>query len=207
VPTLKSVMQVLTTANLNILRDLHLITGVSVSVWMQKWHVERQKAFIASHREMEEKEKRKAQTRHTARLCNAKRSRTRNPRPTHGARDRPKQPQPGAGRDRASEPGRRHAARRTRPTDTGTRLQRETEKKARQPKIKQLHEHATQQGYATQSEAKPETSNPHTGQETGKRKLLYAPEAAPDRVTDLVLDLRDLLLGGVVVHRWEQTEG
>jgi hypothetical protein len=86
-------MQVLTTANLNILRDLHLITGVSVSVWMQKWHVERQKAFINLHRE--------------------------------------------------------------------------TEEKARQPET----------------------------------KLLYAPEAAPDRVTDLVLDLRDLLLGGVVVHR------
>jgi hypothetical protein len=63
-----------------------------------------------------------AQTRHTARLRDAKRSRTRNPKPTHGARDRPKQPQPRAGRARASEPGRRHSSRRTRPTDTGTRL-------------------------------------------------------------------------------------
>jgi hypothetical protein len=62
-----------------------------------------------------------ARTRHTARLCNAKRSRTRNPKTTHRARDRPKQPQPRVGRDRASEPGRRQASRRTRPTDTGTR--------------------------------------------------------------------------------------
>jgi hypothetical protein len=62
-----------------------------------------------------------AQTRHIAGLRDAKRSRTRNPKPTHGARDRPKQPQPRAGRARASEPGRRHASRRTRPTDTGTR--------------------------------------------------------------------------------------
>jgi hypothetical protein len=43
-----------------------------------------------------------AQTRHTARLCNAKRSRTRHPKPTHGARDRPKQPQPRTGQDRAT---------------------------------------------------------------------------------------------------------
>jgi hypothetical protein len=62
-----------------------------------------------------------AQTRHIAGLRDAKRSRTRNPKLTHGARDRPKQPQPRAVRDRASEPGRRHASRRTRPTDTGTR--------------------------------------------------------------------------------------
>jgi hypothetical protein len=62
-----------------------------------------------------------AQTCHRARLRDAKRSRTRNPKPTHGARDRSKQPQPRAGRDRASEPGWRHASRRTRPTDTGTR--------------------------------------------------------------------------------------
>jgi hypothetical protein len=34
-----------------------------------------------------------AQTRHIARLRDAKRSRTRNPKPTHGARDRPKQSQ------------------------------------------------------------------------------------------------------------------
>jgi hypothetical protein len=33
-----------------------------------------------------------AQTRHIARLRDAKRSRTRNPKSTHGARDRPKQP-------------------------------------------------------------------------------------------------------------------
>jgi hypothetical protein len=62
-----------------------------------------------------------ARTRRTARLRNAKRSRTRNLKPTHRARDRPEQPQPRTGRDRASEPGRRHASRRTRPTDTGTR--------------------------------------------------------------------------------------
>jgi hypothetical protein len=62
-----------------------------------------------------------AQTRHIAGLRDAKRSRTRSPKPSHGARDRPKQPQPRAGRGRASEPGRRHASRRTRPTDTGTR--------------------------------------------------------------------------------------
>jgi hypothetical protein len=46
-----------------------------------------------------------AQTRHIARLRDAKRSRTRNPKPTHGARDRPTQSQPKAKRDRASEPG------------------------------------------------------------------------------------------------------
>jgi hypothetical protein len=50
-----------------------------------------------------------AQTHHTAKLCNTERSRTRNPKPTHGARDRPKQPQPRAGRDRASESGWQHA--------------------------------------------------------------------------------------------------
>jgi hypothetical protein len=46
----------------------------------------------------------------------------------------------------------------------------------------QLHKHATQQGYATQSEAEPETPNPHTGQETGRnnlsRGLLYVYTAA-----------------------------
>jgi hypothetical protein len=31
----------------------------------------------------------------------------------------------------------------------------------------QSHKHATQQGYATQSEAEPDTPNPHTGRETG----------------------------------------
>jgi hypothetical protein len=83
---------------------------------------------IYSQRETEEKARQPetklsaiAQTRHIARLRDAKRSRTRNPKPTHGARDRPKQSQPRAGRDRASEPSRRHASRRTRPTDTGTR--------------------------------------------------------------------------------------
>jgi hypothetical protein len=35
-----------------------------------------------------------AQTRHKARLRNAKRSQNKHPKPTHGARDRPKQPQP-----------------------------------------------------------------------------------------------------------------
>jgi hypothetical protein len=34
-----------------------------------------------------------------------------------------------------------------------------------------LHKHATQQGYATQSEAEPETPNPHTGRETGLNNL------------------------------------
>jgi hypothetical protein len=55
-----------------------------------------------------------------ARRRNAKRSRTKHPKPTHGARDRPKQPQPRAGKDRA----------------TMIYLQRETEEKARQPKTK-----------------------------------------------------------------------
>jgi hypothetical protein len=71
--------------------------------------------YIFLQRETEEKARQPetklsatAQTRHTARLRDAKRSRTRNPKPTHGARDRPKQPQPRAGRARASEPGRRH---------------------------------------------------------------------------------------------------
>jgi hypothetical protein len=72
-------------------------------------------------RQPETKRSASAQTRHIAGLRDAKRSRTSNPKPTHGARDRPKQPQPRAVRDRASEPGRRHASRRTRPTDTGTR--------------------------------------------------------------------------------------
>jgi hypothetical protein len=45
-----------------------------------------------------------AQAHHTAKLCNAKRSRTRNPKPTHGAQGRPKQSQPRAGRDRAWVP-------------------------------------------------------------------------------------------------------
>jgi hypothetical protein len=35
----------------------------------------------------------------------------------------------------------------------------------------QLHKHATQQDYATQSEAEPETPNPHTGRETGLNNL------------------------------------
>jgi hypothetical protein len=85
-------------------------------------------SFIFLQRETKEKARQPekkpsaiARTRHTARPRNAKRSRTRNPKSTHKARDRPKQPQPRAGRDRASEPGRRHASRRTRPTDTGAR--------------------------------------------------------------------------------------
>jgi hypothetical protein len=41
--------------------------------------------------------------------------------PPAGNKARCKQPQPRAGRDRASESGQRHASRRTRPTDTGTR--------------------------------------------------------------------------------------
>jgi hypothetical protein len=39
----------------------------------------------------------------------------------------------------------------------------------------QLHKHTTQQSYATQSEAKPETPNPHTGRETGLRNLSQGP--------------------------------
>jgi hypothetical protein len=46
-----------------------------------------------------------AKTRHITRLRNAKRSRPKHPKPTHGARDRPKQGQPRAGRDRASGSG------------------------------------------------------------------------------------------------------
>jgi hypothetical protein len=60
--------------------------------------------FINLQRETEEKTHQPetklsaiAQTRHIARLRDAKRSRTRNPKPTHGAQDRPKQPQPRAG--------------------------------------------------------------------------------------------------------------
>jgi hypothetical protein len=52
-----------------------------------------------------------AQTRHTARLRNAKQSRTRHPKRTHGARDRPKQPRPRTGRDRSSESGTRRDVR------------------------------------------------------------------------------------------------
>jgi hypothetical protein len=74
-------------------------------VWMQS-----REAYIARctrlHLKMEEKACQPdtklgaiAQTRHIARLRNAKRSRTKHP--TRGARDRPKQPQPSAGRDRA----------------------------------------------------------------------------------------------------------
>jgi hypothetical protein len=55
--------------------------------------------YIDLQRETEEKARQPetklseiAQTRHIARLRDAKRSRTRNPKPTHGARDRPKQP-------------------------------------------------------------------------------------------------------------------
>jgi hypothetical protein len=41
--------------------------------------------------------------------------------PTDGARDRPRPPQPKTKRDHASGSGQRHASRRTRPPDTGTR--------------------------------------------------------------------------------------
>jgi hypothetical protein len=85
-------------------------------------------SFTPIHRETEEKACQPettlgaiAQKRHIARLRNAKRSRIKHPKPTHGAQDRPKQPQPRAGLDRASGSGQRHASRRTRPTDTGTR--------------------------------------------------------------------------------------
>jgi hypothetical protein len=80
------------------------------------------------HRDTEEKARQPetklgaiAQTRLIARLRNAKRSQTKHPKPTHGTRDRPQQPQPRAGRDRAAGSGLQHASRRTRPTDTGTR--------------------------------------------------------------------------------------
>jgi hypothetical protein len=50
------------------------------------------------------------------------------------------------------------------------------ENKARCNRTK-LGAHATQQGYATQSEAEPDTPNPHTGRETGQiydfEKQLY----------------------------------
>jgi hypothetical protein len=53
-------------------------------------------SIVSLQRETEEKARQPetklgaiAQTRHTARLCNAKRNRTRHPKPTHGARDRP----------------------------------------------------------------------------------------------------------------------
>jgi hypothetical protein len=60
-------------------------------------------------------------TRHKARRRKAKRSRTNNPKPTHGAQNRPKPLQSRAGQDRSSGSGQRLASRRTRPTDTGTR--------------------------------------------------------------------------------------
>jgi hypothetical protein len=89
---------------------------------LQVWHdMDLQRETEEKARQPEIKLGAIAQTHHTAKLCNAKRSRTRNPKPTHGARDRPKQPQPRAGRDRASESGQQHASRRTRPTGTGTR--------------------------------------------------------------------------------------
>jgi hypothetical protein len=43
------------------------------------------------------------------------------PNPHTGRETGPKQPQPRTGRGHASESGQRHASRRTRPTDTGTR--------------------------------------------------------------------------------------
>jgi hypothetical protein len=70
--------------------------------------------FIVLQRDTEEKARQPetklsaiAQTRHIARPRNAKRSRTKHPKPTHGVRDRPKQPQPRAGQDRASGSGQR----------------------------------------------------------------------------------------------------
>jgi hypothetical protein len=39
----------------------------------------------------------------------------------------------------------------------------------------QSHKHATQQGYATQSEAEPNTPNPHTERETGLNNLSRGP--------------------------------
>jgi hypothetical protein len=39
----------------------------------------------------------------------------------------------------------------------------------------QSHKHATQQGYATQSEAEPDTPNPHTRRETGLNNLSQGP--------------------------------
>jgi hypothetical protein len=55
-------------------------------------------------------------------------------------------------------------------------LQRETEEKARQPEIKLgAIARTTQQSYATQCEAEPETPNPHTGRETGLNNLSQGP--------------------------------
>jgi hypothetical protein len=55
----------------------------------------------------------------------------------------------------------------------GIYLHRETEEKARQPETKLSANAQTRHraGYATQSEAEPETPNPHTGQETGLNNL------------------------------------
>jgi hypothetical protein len=56
----------------------------------------------------------------------------------------------------------------------------------------QSHEHATQQGYATQSEAEPETPNPPSGRETGLNNLSRGPgETAHRSITIYVL--RDVL--------------
>jgi hypothetical protein len=67
---------------------------------------------ILLHRETEEKARQPetklgaiAHTRHKARLRNAKRSRTKNPKLTHRAQNRPKTPQSRAGQDRASGSG------------------------------------------------------------------------------------------------------
>jgi hypothetical protein len=61
-----------------------------------------------------------AHTWHKARLRNARRSRSSNPKPTNGAQNRPQPPQSRAGQDRTSGSGQRLASRHTRPTDTGT---------------------------------------------------------------------------------------
>jgi hypothetical protein len=61
-----------------------------------------------------------ALTRHKARLRNAKRSRIKNPKPTHRALRRPKSFQSRAGQGRPSRSGQRLALQFTRPTDTGT---------------------------------------------------------------------------------------
>jgi hypothetical protein len=48
----------------------------------------------------------------------------------------------------------------------------------------QSHKHATQQGYETQSEAEPDTPNPHTGRETGlKNHLLHTHSILPSNAT------------------------
>jgi hypothetical protein len=47
----------------------------------------------------------------------------------------------------------------------------------------QSHKHDTQQGYATQSEAKPDTPNPHTGREIGLNNRSRGPGEIAHRIS------------------------